>query len=560
MPAQPEIRPTSNRFWLPLLAIVLFAAFLRLYALDSYPQFFHQDEAALGYDAWSIWNTGKDQHGAPWPIHFRTYNDAVPPVANYLTAPFVGLLGLNEYTTRLPFALLGVATIFLVALLGRRWFSPLAGLAAALFLTIDPWHLNYSRMAFPASVAPFFTALALYAFTRALAILNQQSSGPRSTRSAFGWLALSALAFGLLTDAYPPLKLQGPLLLGICLLAAARILWKHRWLALGWLVLYGLVVAPVALDQLLRWEQTQTRYAQLTILSTPGWPFYFLLQYKDHYNPLALFFKGYIGGEAVRPDGIGELFWLEGFFWLIALLALWQRRGAWQKSLGFRLPLLLVLWFLTFPIASSLTSEDVPHRIRSYNFLPLPELLAGYGLAILLPALLKYRPVWVGRAMLGLFAAIFLLFNFIFLSAFFSAPLLETATPPSQMPYNLGLKSVLDKVTQRATACDQIWLEPAPQQTYIYYLFLTRYPPAQYQQANVVKNTNPYGFLDIPRIEQVYFGFPQSDAAQTPACQGQSAHTYFLTRHDPPGPDWQEIARIKNKAGQPVWRALIRSS
>jgi 4-amino-4-deoxy-L-arabinose transferase-like glycosyltransferase len=90
----------KQRFYMFLVVIVLVAAVLRLVNLGLYPQRFNQDEMAQGYDAWSIWRIGHDQHGEFFPLQFRNFNDYVPPVANYLTAPFVGLLGLDETTRR----------------------------------------------------------------------------------------------------------------------------------------------------------------------------------------------------------------------------------------------------------------------------------------------------------------------------------------------------------------------------------------------------------------------------------------------------------------------------
>ncbi len=160
-----------------------------------------------GYDAWSIWRTGHDQHGALLPLLFRNFNDYVPPVANYVTAPFVGLFGLDETTTRLPVALLGVATVVLAGLLGRLWFGEIAGLATALLLAFEPWHVNYSRIAFPASVVPFFTVAALYTYTRGIAPF--EGDPPLRSRRSLGWLAASAAAFGLLFATYPTIEARG---------------------------------------------------------------------------------------------------------------------------------------------------------------------------------------------------------------------------------------------------------------------------------------------------------------------------------------------------------------
>lgn len=275
----------------------------------DYPQLFSQDEAVLGYDALSIWQTGQDQHSNAFPVHFRTFNDYVPPVANYLAAPFVGLLGLNEFNTRLPFALLGIATVFLVALLGRRWFGGLAGLLAALFLTVDPWHLTYSRTAFPASCVPFFTVAALYTFTRAMANLSLTAQPARlQWRAGYGWLAGSALCFALLTACYSTMKLQGPLLVGACVLAAAPLLWRKRRMAFGWLSFYLLCLSPVIANQLVYWPLLQTRYNYISVLDEPDWLLQIFRNYALHYDPVAMFLTGFKDGVSVRPAGVGELF------------------------------------------------------------------------------------------------------------------------------------------------------------------------------------------------------------------------------------------------------------
>src|SRR5947209_7233511 len=82
-----ERSSSHSWFWLLLLGILLLASVLRLYALDVYPQNFDCDTTALGYDAWSLWTTGHDQHGERFPVYFRSFGDYVPPVAYYMVAP-----------------------------------------------------------------------------------------------------------------------------------------------------------------------------------------------------------------------------------------------------------------------------------------------------------------------------------------------------------------------------------------------------------------------------------------------------------------------------------------
>lgn len=563
---------TTLWFWTATIMIVLFASYIRLHDLEAYPQRFNQDEMVLGYDAWSIWQTGHDHHGNLLPINFRSFNDYVPPVSIYLTAPFVGLLGLQEATTRLPFVLTGTATVLFVALLGRQWFGRAAGLIAALLLAVEPWHVNYSRIAFPASVVPFFTIVALYTFTRATRSLKHAGvRGNNPGRRTYLWFAACAASFALLTGCYPTMKLEAPVLIGVCVAAAAPLFWRHRGLCIGWLALYALFVSPLVLSMLLQWSQVNTRYNDVSPLNDPDWFIRAVRLYSDHYNPGALAFTGFGGGVAVRrPLYIGELFWLDIPLCGLAFWGLAQPQRK-LRRVAFSLLILLGLWLITYPIADSLTIGDAlrglptggPHEIRSYNFLPLPELLAGYG-AIVLWNMLKTRRI--GRVLavaLGVSgAAVYAIFVGVSLSYFFSTPLLQTNLLSAAMPPNVGLRPVLEKVAAEAKPCDVIWMDRL-NQTYIYYLFLTRYPPAKVQQFDL-SSTASDGWLDIQQIGQVHFGGFNPDYpfgySTPPECAGVPHSSYFVTSSDPKWPDWQSIISIHNAYGALIWQALVHSS
>src|SRR3990170_3968517 len=142
-----------------ILLIVLISFFLRFYRLADYPAL-NADEAAIGYNAYSLVETGKDEHGNPWPIHFQSFNDYKPGFYFYMVLPFVKVLGLTELAVRIPGALFGVGTVLLIYFLCRELFpdiklkmnNPLRGRnwnleigeIAGLFLAISPWHLHFS--------------------------------------------------------------------------------------------------------------------------------------------------------------------------------------------------------------------------------------------------------------------------------------------------------------------------------------------------------------------------------------------------------------------------------
>src|SRR3989344_9236296 len=162
-----------------LVIVILLAAFLRLYKLGSYPAL-NADEAAIGYNAYSLLQTCKDEHGNAWPIHFQSFNDYKPGLYFYLVMPFVKILGLNEWSVRLPNAIVGIATVYLIYIFvvelfkkestgnGEQFNEPLLALISAFMLAVSPWHLHFSRGGWEANVATFLMLLGTYLLVRAL--------------------------------------------------------------------------------------------------------------------------------------------------------------------------------------------------------------------------------------------------------------------------------------------------------------------------------------------------------------------------------------------------------
>ena len=137
-----------------LIIIILFAgAILRMIWLDKSPGSVNWDEAALGYNAYSLWKTGADEYGTKWPLSLRSFDDYKPPLYAYLTAPIVGIFGLGEVTTRLLSAVAGVVSIGLVYLITKKLVGEKQGLVAAGLMAIEPWAIFYSRGAWEANLS-----------------------------------------------------------------------------------------------------------------------------------------------------------------------------------------------------------------------------------------------------------------------------------------------------------------------------------------------------------------------------------------------------------------------
>ena len=98
--------------------------FVRIYALDKSPQTVGFDEASLGYNAYSILKTGKDEYGTSYPLSLRSFNDFKPALYAYLAIPFIYLFGLNDASIRIPSAILGTLSLVFLFLILRGLGKP----------------------------------------------------------------------------------------------------------------------------------------------------------------------------------------------------------------------------------------------------------------------------------------------------------------------------------------------------------------------------------------------------------------------------------------------------
>ena len=148
-----------------LSVILLIAAALRLYQLDSVP-FMHDEFSALSrtsYDSFSE----LIQQGIKIDSH--------PAGTQLFLYYMVKLFGWNEFWLKLPFALMGIASVFLIFKIGQQWFNTNVGLISAAFVTVSELFLFYSQLMRPYSSGLFCVLLFVYYWNRMLFIDEKPS-------------------------------------------------------------------------------------------------------------------------------------------------------------------------------------------------------------------------------------------------------------------------------------------------------------------------------------------------------------------------------------------------
>ena len=150
--------------------IMVVAAFLRLYRLGDVPLGLQQDEASIGYDAYTLATFGIDRNGYHFPIYPITWGcGGGSPLLIYLNVISISLFGTGILKLRLIPAICGILTVLLFYLCLRLTFEGskdenLASLLGAFFLAVCPWHVILSRWSLDCNIMPFNLVLSMYLF------------------------------------------------------------------------------------------------------------------------------------------------------------------------------------------------------------------------------------------------------------------------------------------------------------------------------------------------------------------------------------------------------------
>ncbi len=358
-----------------LLIILCVAILLRFYKLGEIPNGLYQDETAIGYNAYSILKTGKDEHGIAYPLYFKSFGDWKLPVYIYLTAASEALFGLTPFAVRLPAALSGTLTVLVFYFLIRRITknSTLALISMAL-LAVNPWHVFYSRAAFEVSIALLFYLSGFYLFP-------------------FSFF-LSVLCFILALYTYNLTRLLSPLFFIVLLIFHKKeykslpVYTRYFTLILAFILLIpfmstifshggvtsasGTLITSSAAIQAplleLKSYATDIPVVSKSILAMPVLTVWKYIQNVISYFSVPFYF---INGSSHGNHGIGSM----GLFYLFELpfiiIGVFNIKHPSIKIFG--------IWAVITVLAASLT-RDVPHATRSFFILPFMITAGAIGL------------------------------------------------------------------------------------------------------------------------------------------------------------------------------------
>lgn len=460
---------------LALLVIIIVAVLLRFWQLGTVPPSPDWDEAALGYNAYSVLKTGRDEYGTFLPLSLRSFDDYKPPLYMYLTIPAVALFGLETWVVRLPSAIMGVVavvgTYFLIIELLK---SKSIALLSAMLLAISPWHIQFSRIAFEANIGVTLNVWAVWAFLKGL---RQRT-----------YLLLSAFLFGLGLYAYHSERIFVPLFVLILSWAYRKELFHEKRSVVLAIIVGTLTVAPLLIvflnpSTITRLRGTSSLADQTGLLArsvrkleddqkagNPWGVFYdnrrivwaktVLDGYLSHYSFRWLFLTG-DNPRHHAPD-MGLLYLVELPFLLWGMLRIARHGG--------RLSYILFGWFFLAPVAASPTTE-LPHAIRALVFLPTFQVFTAIGVVGFYSRYKNYTGYILRFCILTLF-----IFNFIYYVHMYFGHMNNEVSKAWQY----GYRQAVSYTQNEGARYKKVIVSTKLEQPHMFFLFFLKYDPAKY--------------------------------------------------------------------------------
>jgi len=487
------------------IGILILGFVLRFYDLTGSPPGFNQDESSIGYSAYSILETGKDEYGKDFPIYFKSFGDQKLPVYIYSTVISEKVFGVNEFAVRFPSALFGFLSLPILFLLVRKLSgSSVLGLISMALLAISPWALLYNRSTYEVSISLFLFLIGTLGLIYALQDKRR------------GLFLFGALCFILSLYSYNLTRLLSPLLF-LLIMFWYRKNWRNisRSEIVGTSIISIVLLIPFVATF---FSDAGFSSAKGTLISSSAQVQASLLELRANVSSLPLvyvklffnsyiltfveylkhvisylsvdflFLKGDLHGNHHIPF-MGQLFIFELPFLILGIVSVFKKKHSWGYF--------LLAWGIITILVASLTRE-APQATRSY-FLLLP-LIVMSALGLYTSYIWFVKQKQIVRWSIGIFFSVILLINLIyFFTIFYNV--FPNVYASSWREQDKALSLFLQSFKEEY----DIVIDTNSGYIYTSYLFFTKHSPLDFQKTSVRKRDDSEGFSIVTSFGNITF-------------------------------------------------------
>lgn len=439
-------------FWMVLFLGILF----RVLSVPDIPNGLIQDEASIGYDAWSILHYGIDRNGTALPIHLISWGSGQNALYAYLSMPFIALFGLGALSVRLVSVLLGCLTLPAVYFILKKTTSRRTALIGMALLAISPWHISLSRWGLESNIFPAMFAFGVFFLVKAM--------------HKPGYFIVSSVVFALALYAYGPAYCVIPIFYcGAFYAFAFRKKVDKRLLLISG-ASFVLVAIPIGLFLLTNQFKLGdisigpftapqlTGQARMDSLLGGGT----LSGHIDSFYDNIILQRDWTGWNTIQPYGVFYIISLP--FTIIGIMKAWKKRTPATYILSGWAGASLLLFVLMNNT-----------NINRVNIIFIPLILLT---AIGVEDVIKQDK----RRLLSIALAYYLLFTG------FITDYMKLYVEQPNHSFNSGLGEAIEKANSMADEDDTIYVSGEINMPYMFVLFYTKVPPQDFLATRQIKD------------------------------------------------------------------------
>ena len=487
----------TNRIFFILAIICLLSFSLNLYKKTSVPACLNADEAAFGYNAYSILKTGADEYGTKLPLRLKSFGDYKMPLYSYLSAPFIWLSGLNDISPRLLNSAVAFFFPVVIYFLTKELFQKkkIALLSSLLTATSIALHI-VGRQAHEAYIAAFLVGITSLYFLRML-------KRPDIINSSVFLISLLISLFAYQSNR---------IFLIFFMIYSAIYFFRKR---IKPAIFAGLLIV-IFLFGITDFIYTPERVKNLFFLNNRGFHEKVLELRIEGGNKL-LYNKFTVGvkevlskhiqyfspqfltleGDTNRRFGFSGLSAITLIEYLLFIMGLYYLIKNGEKWKYYLLTMLVVS-----PLTASLTWVD-PSLTRSLFTFVLILIIAAYGgVSLVKNSNKKYSLYLTCILALIWIVAIFYSWDFYFNHYSKRAVMVRN--------WQCGYKELADLIKHDYKKFDKFYITPKNGQPYIFLLHYLAYPPEKYQKQATLSPPDEYGFGQVEKFDKFIFKWPNS--------------------------------------------------
>ena len=485
-----------------LISILVLAFILRILFVWKIPPSLNWDEVSIGYNAYSVLKTGKDEWGAFLPLHFKAFGEFKLPVHIYASIPGIAIFGLNELGVRITPVLFGVLAVFFTYLLAKEVFkSHNIGLLSAFLLAVSPWHLQLSRASLESATAMSILTGGMYFFWKGL------------RRNVY--LIPAAIMFGLTIYTYNAERAFVPLFIFVLVLIFRKKLFQKENIKNG--IIAGLIffLFIARLLPTIFSSEGSSRFKLVSITDDPGFVlrineargntnlpeplprlihnkathfiYVFGNNYLAHYSPDFLFING-AGHKQHHVQGIGELYLIEAPFLAFGIYYLLKKNSK-EKKLFF------ASWILLSAIPVAITFDSIPHALRTLLVLPSYQILASLGFITVFK---KHKSKAI--KLLPLIIAVFVIQFGVYLNRYY-----KIYPKAYSRDWQYGYRQVYEYLKENEDQYDRYIISRAYGEPHIFALFFLKIDPNDYQTTDMLERYQANDWVWVTQYNNFYF-------------------------------------------------------